>query len=488
MEMIDDKIMNKRKLTGYIVCLAAAAGAFISCGKSMADGLLPKVDIRPEQDINKVDTTYIYDLWGINWNGTAADNLLYAKQLRHKAIMYMDDMEYDQNAADMEFFFDSPEPYACSNYQIWPGTTYSESLQKEMEEALIWRDPDAKFPDNLVSGYIHNGGQFYELMADLRKQWVIDRIVEKCIEQARETERKDRGFVFGGVAWDIPGLAFAGVDLPAKYNGEPPKIEGMHYDYDTYVEGRAAYFKKLFSEIRKIWPGARFIFEPTSIYSHWIKDVENRPDAKELMPDLLIQEGSGMGGGDIQFVDDKNIFNSPLFKDMPEARLRSMLGCTTPDVWREDRNRIIAGNAAAVGSTFFWKSRFGGTGDMPSYQSIREVPDRLKLIRVVSIWENKNATPLDQRKWDSSTGIYTSPTAYLSPDGYAAVQYETGRIFVVFNKADGKIVFPPAVGKRAFDTDDMFMEWGEVDDIEVSPDGVMTLKNPDGVGEGYILK
>ena len=125
---------------------------------------------------------------------------------------------------------------------------------------------------------------------------------------------------------------------------------------------------------------------------------------------------------------------------------------------------------------------------MPSYQSIREVPDRLKLIRIVSIWENKNATPLEQRNWDSTTGIYTSPTAYLSPDGYAAVQYETGRIFVVFNKADGKIVFPPAVGKRVFDTDDMFIEWGEVNDIEVSPDGVMTLRNPKGVGEGYILK
>jgi hypothetical protein len=114
------------------------------------------------------------------------------------------------------------------------------------------------------------------------------------------------------------------------------------------------------------------MMEPYRIYDDWINVVGHRTDAKEVTPDLLAQERFGT-----EFVDDERIFDSGLIT-------RENVASTTPDRFSEADNRLFAAKAAVNGAWFSWYGRFGGTGDMPGFRSIREVPARLKLIRVLA--------------------------------------------------------------------------------------------------------
>lgn len=153
--------------------------------------------------------------------------------------------------------------------------------------------------------------------------------------------------------------------------------------------------------------------EPYRILEDWINLIKSRSDAKMIMPNLLSQESPGT-----EFVNDNRIFADSLIT-------KDRVASTTPNKYSEEDKKIIAAQAAINGAWFSWFGRFGGTGDMPIYQSITEVPPRLKLIRVLPIYENINKTPLNQRTWDGTT--YKSNNTFASPKGIGVLQPGTSK-------------------------------------------------------------
>ncbi|MDL2304185.1 hypothetical protein LJC72_02450, partial [Bacteroides sp. OttesenSCG-928-D19] len=256
------------------------------------------------------------------------------------------------------------------------------------------------------------------------------------------------------------------------------KHPDVTHDYKTYCDGHAAFYKTLWQKTRRKYPDARFIVEPWHPYSQYIKDIEKRTDTKELLPDIIVQEKGG-----IDFVTDKNMENC-IQNGLIDY---TMLGCTSPNIFKEESNRIVAGTAASKGCIFGWFGRFGGTGDMPAYKSIREVPARLQLVRVISNWENLHQTPLAERIWDGET--YTSPKATISKDVIYAVQPRTNRLFVVFLTANASVEIPAShLSARIYRTDELFKETDETSsDIQINGNKI-SLTNASCVGKGYILK
>jgi hypothetical protein len=214
--------------------------------------------------------------------------------------------------------------------------------------------------------------------------------------------------------------------------------------------------------------------EPYNMYNGWISLIRNHPDARQITPDLLCQEAPGTG-----FVDDDRIFEGGIIT-------KDRVACTTPDKFSEKDNRVLAAKAAINGSWMSWFGRFGGTGDMPNYQGITAVPARLKLIRVLSNWENINQTPIPRRSWNGT--VYKSDNAFAGPDAISALQPGTGKFFIVFLTAQGEISIP--AGKRVssvYRTNDYFIETTDGSSDIVNSSGKLKLNDANNAGKGYIV-
>jgi len=123
---------------------------------------------------------------------------------------------------------------------------------------------------------------------------------------------------------------------------------------------------------------------------------------------------------------------------------------------------------------------------MPGFKSIREVPPRLKLIRVLANWENLNLTPLTQRSWDGT--VYKSPNAYASPDVIAVKQPETEKLFVVFLNEKGKVEIPK--GKKVaaiYNTDELFIEKNDAAEEVIIRSNALIPAGTDCLEKGYII-
>ncbi|MEI6198143.1 MAG: hypothetical protein WCS42_27820, partial [Verrucomicrobiota bacterium] len=181
-----------------------------------------------------------------------------------------------------------------------------------------------------------------------------------------------------------------------------------------------------------------------------------------------------------EFATDERIFNSGLVAG------HGMMGSSTPNCFGEKENREIAGNAAVNGSYFCWFGRFGGTGNMPGFNNIREVPARLQLIRRVPAWENRNGIPLEKRSWDGK--VYSSSASHISESVIWSTHPKTGKIFVVWLQPEGAVKLPAGLKFESIQrTDNMFIESGTgLDDIAVQGNEVR-VKNNDGIGKGYII-
>jgi hypothetical protein len=436
------------------------------------------------QNIERDEKDY-RNFYGINWKGNVEDNLLYAKQMGYDFIFYTQNMEKSKNAQNMYFYIETPE------YQVYPRTidldkTYTKEQQEYFSKFAALKNAELPFPDNIAQGWYFTPTMF-SVEPDFQQQRVIDFVVDNILALVENIQKENENFLFAGFAWDVPQLTGDFWDGLQKDGGKQRILAhwrgiesgdiypGLTHEYQTYSEGRAAYYKTLLKKTKEKYPEAKFIMEPYRIYENWIQHVSGREDVKELMPHILLQESSGL-----QFAADERIFESGLID-------RSYIGSSTPNVFDEDKNRELAGTAAMNGSLFCWYGRFGGTGNMPDYKSISEVPARLQLVRIISQWENIHNTPLSDRKWEN--GIYSSPTAYISKDLIYAIQPHTGKIFVVFNTLEGRAFlkgYNPDM--KIYRTNNMFIEQEETNaDIEIINNEIL-LKNSAATGIGYIIK
>ncbi|MDO5570538.1 MAG: hypothetical protein Q4F97_03620 [Bacteroidales bacterium] len=425
------------------------------------------------------------NFYGITWNGKASDNLKFAKQMGYDYIFYSYGMENETEAHDIYFYLESPE-YMTYTRKVDRRKAYTKEEQEKISEFCALKDASLPFPDNLASGWTTES-QSFTVLPDFQQQKVIDVVVEKIIERIKEIERPNKNFLFGGIAWDVPQLEGDFYDKAQALGGKQITLSfwrgedsgdicpGTVHDYNTYSDGRAMFYKTLYKRVKDLYPNAKFMVEPWHIYNDWIEDMQKRNDAKELMPDLVLQEGPWT-----DFVTDNKNFSSGLVD-------YNNIGCTTPNVYSEEKNREIAAMAAVHGAIFGWFGRFGGTGEMPAYKNVFDVPAWLLLVRAICGWENKNKTPLNKRKWVD--GIYSSPTAYISDDVIYAKQPNTDRIFVVFNKSNSKAPFYLfKKGMKVFSSDNMLIENGvSTDDVLIS-NNIITLVNENKIGKAFIIK
>ena len=429
------------------------------------------------------------NFYGITWIGNNDDNLAFAKQMGYDYIFYKHNMEKHPLSDSLKFYIESPQ-YMCYPRTISRAQQYTQKEQDYISRFAALKDASLPFPENLARGWFFEPDRF-SVEPDFQQQRVIDFLVDSILKRVASLERKEKGFEFGGFAWDVPQLTGDFWDTIQVYNtqrlGQQITLEhwtgyegsskhpDVRHKYKTYSDGHAAFYKTLWKKTKEKYPGARFIMEPWRIYETYISEIEKRSDARELVPDLLLQES----GGD-NFITDERIRARNLVD-------YSRLGSTSPNIFTEEENRKVAGAAASKGGTFGWFGRFGGTGNMPKFQSIKEVPARLQLIRVIPNWENKNKVKLSERLWDGN--IYSSPKTYISKDIIYSIQPETDKLFVVFLSETASAEIPESYKNASvYATDVMFRENGNsTTEINLSGNRI-SLSNSGKINQGYILK
>ncbi len=428
------------------------------------------------------------NFYGIVWSGTPHTNLAYAKQMGYDYVFYQKGMELDSLSNGLHFYLETPEYFLYEGI-IDTKKVYSAKEKSFYEEYCSLKYSNDSFPFNIATGWQWQPEtNKFRALLDFQQQKIISWAIHGILTFVKSIEARNPKFHFGGYAWDEPRLAgdfwsvSDGKGVPVsltKWNGGDygfiRNAKNIIHNYPTYTYGHVEFYKQLYKVTRLKFYNARFISEPYNLYEGWIKVVKNLSYAKEITPDILSQEGPGTG-----FVDDDRIYASRLIK-------KENVYCTTPDVFDEENNRIVMAKAAINGAGFGWFGRFGGTGNMPDFKNIKEVPPRLKLIRMISNWENRNGTFLSARRWNGS--VYQSKNAFASADVISALQPGTKRLFVVFLTLQGSLTIS---GKQKvvgiFRTDDLFIENnnGE-DDFNVTQSSIKP-RNTNCLNKGYIVQ
>ena len=401
------------------------------------------------------------NFFGVSWNGAAnlSENLAYAKQMGYGYVFYMKGMESDPLSDNLYFFIESPD-YAVFSRYVDASKSYNSTDMDFYSNYCSLKSNDP-FPNNLATGWFANPTTF-SVVLDYQQKKVVDWVVSKILTQVKAIESVNPKFHFGGYAWDVPDLVgdfwpkYRGTDAVSpttlKYwtGGDFGLVSGTNvHDYPTRSDGAAEFYKALFSATKIKYPNFKTIMEPYSIYDQWISKVKDRADAKLIMPDILAQENR-----EVTFLDDSRVYTTygtaPLID-------KEHVASTAPANFTEPANRINAAKLAMNKSWFNYFGRTGGTGDMPTYGSMKDVPARLKLIRVLPNWENINSTPITSRIWNGL--VYKSPNAYASDSAISVIQPKTGKQFIVFLKSTAVVDLPAGKSVKSISlTDGLFRE------------------------------
>jgi hypothetical protein len=425
----------------------------------------------------------------IAWDGDACDNLAYAKNMGYDYVMYQDKMEECSNSINMHFYYSSPEeilPVA----RIYPNKTYTTQEKSEFQSVLLWKS-NASFPTNLATGWFFPEGSFRPI-ADLQQQKVINNFTQNAIYTVASIEQPSKGFLFGGWAIDVPSLEgdlWSGLqNLPLMnrtgkgaqvnidfWTGTCSGIKHANQDYSCYRDGKAAYYKTLFAETERIYSKSKVMMEPYSPWNDYLSEISKRGDKASLIPDFLCEEDESL-----EFVNDSRLFG-------PGLMTKGNMCSSTPDAFDHQTNLLIAGNAAMNGAWFNWFGRLGGTGNFPPYESITNIPDRLKLIRAVPGWDNLNGISLSQRSWDGLNLKYSSPNSYADKNLIYSTHPKNNKIyFVILNNNVGMPLFGKDVNTIRRVTN-LFAESTDAT-ADFTNDGTkIYLKSNSNVGKGYII-
>lgn len=431
-----------------------------------------------------------FSFYGISWRGTPSDNLRFAHEAGYPHLFYQLGMENEPLAKNIGFYIEEPErdwmmdfPSRVINTQ----TVYTAEQKAFYEKYFCWKSNE-EFPKNMAPGWYYND-QRYDIKLDLQQQEVIDEVVSRIVRKISFLERRNEGFLFSGFAWDEPNLDgsfYAKIPIIGGYTqvnlsywtGKNSCLihNGIKHDYETYPDGRAALYKKLFAITRAVYPEMKVIMEPYKLWDDWVKYVKDRADRHDINADLLSQESYGT-----EFLDEARLYETDIVK-------KELVGSSSPDMKGEDKNRLLAGKTAANGSWFNWFGRFGGSkqGDMPDYQNVFEVPARLKLVRLVPNWENLNNIPLTQRSFNGVT--YQSPMSTISGDVIFSRRPDSSVIYSVFLTRAGQIRLKNSEKVTSIKRAGTFFEELEdsLTDFDIM-DGVIKTTDRTRLEEAYII-
>ncbi|MBL1170655.1 MAG: hypothetical protein D8M50_17815, partial [Candidatus Brocadia sp. AMX1] len=385
--------------------------------------------------ISAVSANDTWKSWyGITVDGSAESGAKYARQMGYDSIniksgIYASPDTYKgkQDFSGFKFYFINPDKMLISSMgydrNINITKSYSQAERDFYNQYMTWKSYDP-FPDNIATGWFQGTSTEFNPLWDFQQQAVIDMVVEGVIAMCHDYEDVSLPFTFAGHMYDespLDGYFYCWVSGRNKvtylsnWTGtESGLLHGtITHEYATYQDGKAAFFKQLKARMLAEFPNAKWIVEPYDVYWGWINQIKDRTDKDELTPDMISQESSST-----EFVDDSAIFNSGL------AITKDMMGISQPNSVDEYENRLYAANAGINRAWYNWFLRFGGTGNMPSFQNITEVYPRLKLIRCLPNWDNLNNVPLTDRSWDGS--VYRSTKSYASSDVMYSRQPKTG--------------------------------------------------------------
>jgi hypothetical protein len=436
---------------------------------------------------NLVSAADYRNAYMVVWGGSnACDNLAYAKSMGYDYVGYQAGMENCMSKIDMYFYIESPDQdLQIKNNYIYPSGSYTAQEKATYNDLLLWKS-SASFPNNLATGWFRDDGSFMPL-ADFQQQKVIDYVVSESLSSVKNIEDKSKNFLFGGWAWDVPSLkgdlwssvqSGGGKQVDVSYwTGSCSGIQhpGLTQDYSCYADGKAAFYKKLFSETRKQYPNMKIYMEPFNPWTRYMSEIASRSDVAQLKPDLLCEEGPGL-----EFVTDSRLFASGL---MTKDKVCS----STPNVFDHKGNLVIAGNAGINGAWFLWFGRLGGTGNFPSYSSIKLIPDRLKLIRAMPGWDNLNSVPLSSRKWDATKLEYKSTLSFANMNIIYSVHPKNKKTYVVvLNKSAGLNLQGKTVD-TIYSVDELFSPKAEASGDFTQTNGILYLNADANLGKGYVI-
>lgn len=439
------------------------------------------------------------NFYGINWRGSACDNIAYAKSMGYDYVNYQPGMEDCPNNNNIGFFMETPETkvYPNNNVKIDTWISYPASDKEKYNDFLLWKST-GPFPSNIATGWFDSSHKF-QTLPDFQRQEIIDKVVNDVLAKIPNMENKENNFYFAGFSWDVPSLSgdlwsglksSGGKQVTIKYwtgTDSGAHHPGKTYKYSSYKEGQAAYRKQLVSKAKEKYPGLKTIIEPYMPYEYYISEIENRGDADKLVADMICQEGAETYkfNKTLNFVYDTRIFDSGLIT-------RKNMCSTTPKVYDHDSNLKIMGSAAINNAWFTWFGRFGGTGNMPNYNSIKEVPARLKLIRAIPGWDNLNGA--SSRTWDTKILRYKSTKSYADKYVIYSRHPKNKMIYaVVLNKDKSYIKLQKGETVAAiYRTDSMFRKTTRADSDfkKATIDGYPTIDLIDSANhyKGYIIE
>ena len=243
------------------------------------------------------------DFYGATWRGDVESNLRFTRQMGYDFVMYQRGMETNALASDLGFYLESPQ------MAVYPvprsinlDKRYSPKDQ-ELYETYFAKKGNQPFPTNMATGWF-SSAKVFSVEPDYQNQVVNEYLISRIIQYAKRLERKDRNFLFAGCAWDVPNLTgdfWDKMQAPggkggggrqvtlAHWTGSDSayKAAGTTFQYATHSDGHAAFYRHLFTQTRAQFPEAKFIMEPYRIWEDWLAKVKDRPDMKEIMPDLI---------------------------------------------------------------------------------------------------------------------------------------------------------------------------------------------------------
>ncbi|MGQ3685687.1 MAG: WD40/YVTN/BNR-like repeat-containing protein, partial [Candidatus Loosdrechtia sp.] len=434
--------------------------------------------------------------------GEPAGDVKYARQMGYDYIAVNPSFppeNYHKNpgCAGLKFYLVDPQwhPQVLSGYSRTIDT--AQPVSNEAKEfynlTMVWKSNDP-FPYNLATGYNPAGDPAkISVMWDFQQQAVINEAVEKIVSLVKSYEDHGLSFTFGGYIINEPKLSGGfyrldeeGDNIPVGLSywtwADSGLVHGtITHEYATYSEGMAAFYKKLRSRLAREFEDAKWIVQPTELYSEsnnneWIYQIKDRADKDELTPDMLSQ-GSWQH---TNFVDDVHNFSSGV------NITKDRVGNSQAGDAEEYRNRLFAAKAGMNGAWYNWFGQFGGRGGMPDFQDIPDIYPRMKLIRCLPNWDNLNKVPLTERSWDGN--IYQSITSYASGDIMYSRHPKTGKLFAVFLTLSGALTLNAGeTVASAQRTDGYFIESGDgIADVSIVGNEIR-LKSKANLGKGYIF-
>lgn len=417
------------------------------------------------------------NFFGLCWSAdSAADILAYATQMGHTHVIYKSGMEENKLSNGMFFFYEDPEFSAQKRFLNFD-KKYSEKEIDRIQKTYVVLFHDQPFPENMAVSWFIPPNTF-SLTLDFQQQRVIDQTVDVLMKRFKRITTKNPNFIPAGFTWDVPhptGNFRVKPSLEKRKNPDIHKAQGREvslahwtgkdssipfkdctHDYETYSEGKLAFYDALRKGGLKFNPNFKLISEPYDLYASWVKRIS--PELIEKM------KAKGKTGWNFDFLwSESNSLNFLNNEKLKAAGYENhMLGSSTPNISDTKRAMEIAATAAINGSWTCWYGRAGGTGNSPDYKYIREIPARLKLLKAIATWENLNNTPLSKRTWDGK--VYSSPTAYMSENVIWAINPKSKKMFAVFLSKNGKIALPKdKKAKSAFVADGLFRELMNID-------------------------